>query len=75
MFLWAQCGGIFFGMSKALKKAELAGDEAGVPGRRPELHELSPEAKRWRAENAEAAKAWAEWVEKNGLPLEEYRMF
>ena len=62
-------------MSKVLKKADFVADEADVPGRRPELHELSPEAKRWRDENAEAAKAWAEWVEKNGLPLEEYRMF
>ncbi len=62
-------------MSKALKKPEAVPDAADVPGRKPELHELSPEAKRWRTENAEAAKAWADWVEKNGLPLEEYRMF
>ncbi len=29
----------------------------------------------WLAENREALVAWGEWVEKNGLPLEEYRMF
>lgn len=23
----------------------------------------------------EAMKAWGEWIEKNGLPLEKYRMF
>jgi post-segregation antitoxin (ccd killing protein) len=62
-------------MSKALKKAEPGVTETAVVGRRPELHELSPEAKQWRADNAEAARAWAEWIEKNGLPLEEYRMF
>ncbi|WP_281993444.1 type II toxin-antitoxin system CcdA family antitoxin [Sulfitobacter geojensis] len=29
----------------------------------------------WLAENRESMEAWGEWVEKNGLPLEEYRMF
>ncbi len=29
----------------------------------------------WQRENADAIKAWNEWVEKNGLPLEKYRMF
>ncbi len=32
-------------------------------------------AQKWAAENAEAARAWAEWVEKRGLPLEQYRQF
>ncbi|KHA54026.1 MAG: type II toxin-antitoxin system CcdA family antitoxin [Sulfitobacter geojensis] len=29
----------------------------------------------WLAENRDSMEAWGEWVEKNGLPLEEYRMF
>ncbi|GAA6177847.1 type II toxin-antitoxin system CcdA family antitoxin [Sulfitobacter pacificus] len=29
----------------------------------------------WLAENRASMEAWDEWVEKNGLPLEEYRMF
>ena len=29
----------------------------------------------WKRENAEAIKSSNEWVEKNGLPLEKYRMF
>lgn len=29
----------------------------------------------WLTENRASMKAWDEWVEKNGLPLEEYRMF
>ena len=29
----------------------------------------------WRRENGEAMRAWNEWVEKNGLPLAEYRQF
>lgn len=29
----------------------------------------------WLEENREALIAWGEWVEKNGLPLEEFRMF
>lgn len=42
----------------------------------PERREqMSEEAKRWREENADAIKAWNEWVEKNGLPLAKYRMF
>ncbi len=62
-------------MSKALMKTSLEDEEAARLGRKAELHELSPEAKQWRAENADAAKTWVEWIEKNGLPLEEYRMF
>ena len=37
--------------------------------------QLSDEARKWLEENAEAAKSWAKWVEENGLPLEEYRLF
>lgn len=29
----------------------------------------------WLTENRTSMEAWDEWVEKNGLPLEEYRMF
>ena len=29
----------------------------------------------WKLENAEAIKSWNKWVEKNGIPLEEYRQF
>ncbi|GLQ29292.1 type II toxin-antitoxin system CcdA family antitoxin [Sulfitobacter pacificus] len=29
----------------------------------------------WLTENRASMEAWDEWVEKNGLPLEEYRMF
>lgn len=44
--------------------------------RPPEQREqISEEGKRWREENAEAIKAWNEWVEKSGLPLAKYRMF
>jgi antitoxin CcdA len=31
--------------------------------------------RRWLEENAEAIRSSNEWVEKNGLPLEKYRMF
>ena len=31
--------------------------------------------RQWREDNAEAIGEWNEWVEKNGLPLAEYRMF
>jgi antitoxin CcdA len=30
---------------------------------------------RWIEENLEAAEAWNAWTEKNGLPLERYRLF
>jgi antitoxin CcdA len=33
------------------------------------------EGRRWAQENAEFIKNTNEWVEKNGLPLAEYRMF
>jgi hypothetical protein len=37
---------------------------------RPETrHVISEEGRKWQQENAEAARAWAEWVEKNGVPL------
>ncbi|MGJ8628509.1 MAG: type II toxin-antitoxin system CcdA family antitoxin [Sulfitobacter sp.] len=29
----------------------------------------------WIEENRESMAAWGKWVEKNGLPLEKYRMF
>ncbi len=32
-------------------------------------------AAQWKKENAEAIKSSNAWVEKNGLPLEKYRMF
>ena len=62
-------------MTKAQKKNDLILGDSAASGRPVRLNDLSPEAKRWRAENAEAAKAWTEWVEKNGGPLEDYRMF
>lgn len=30
---------------------------------------------RWLAENRAALEAWNEWVERNGLPYEEFRPF
>jgi hypothetical protein len=36
---------------------------------------ISEEGRKWQEENAEAIKAWREWVEKNGLPLAKYRQF
>lgn len=30
---------------------------------------ISDEGRTWQEENAEAARAWAEWIEKNGVPL------
>lgn len=32
-------------------------------------------AEAWLAENRDAIEEWNEWVAKNGLPLEKYRMF
>ena len=29
----------------------------------------------WRKENREALEGWNRWVDKNGLPLENYRLF
>ena len=29
----------------------------------------------WVEENRESMEAWGRWAEKNGLPLEKYRMF
>lgn len=40
-----------------------------------ERNVLSEPGKRWLEENAEAARAWSEWVEKNGVPLAQYRKF
>lgn len=37
--------------------------------------QLSDEAKKWLAENAEAAKQWAKWADEHELPLAEHRMF
>ena len=36
---------------------------------------ISERGRKWLEENAEAIKSINEWVEKNGLPLEKYRMF
>lgn len=62
-------------MSKALTKTEWVDAEAEKLGRKAELHELTADARRWRAENEEAAKTWVDWIEKHGLPLADYRMF
>jgi antitoxin CcdA len=32
-------------------------------------------ARRWNEEHREVFEAWTRWVEENGLPLEEHRMF
>jgi len=48
-------------------------DRADAPVRRP--GNISPEGRKWLEENSEAIKSINEWVEKNGLPLEKYRMF
>ena len=37
--------------------------------------DISDAGRKWREENAEAAKDWEVWVENNGLPLEQYRQF
>jgi antitoxin CcdA len=36
---------------------------------------VSEEGRRWAQENAEFIKNTNDWVERNGLPLAEYRMF
>ena len=33
------------------------------------------QGRRWQEENREALDGWKRWVEKNGLPLEKYRLF
>jgi hypothetical protein len=40
-----------------------------------ERDRISDEGRKLAEENAEAAKSWREWVEKNGLPLATYRPF
>ena len=32
-------------------------------------------ARRWNEEHREVFVAWERWVEENGLPLDEYRLF
>lgn len=54
------------------KKPELPQDQP-ASARRPAS--ISAEGRKWLEENAEAIKSINEWVEKNGLPLEKYRMF
>lgn len=44
--------------------------EAGL---REAVRQAKSEA--WKKENAEALESWNDWVEKNGIPLEEYRQF
>jgi hypothetical protein len=40
-----------------------------------ERDRVTDEMRRWQEENAEAIKAWNEYIDKNGLPLEKYRQF
>jgi hypothetical protein len=49
--------------------------DAGSDATRRPPQELTPAAKQWLEENAEAIKSINEWVEKHGLPLEKYRLF
>jgi antitoxin CcdA len=46
---------------------------AAEAGLRKAVRKAKGEA--WLRENAEALESWNEWVAKNGLPLEKYRMF
>jgi hypothetical protein len=43
--------------------------------RRPRPSRMAAEdVKRWQEENAEAIRSINDWVEKNGLPLDPYRV-
>lgn len=46
---------------------------AAEAGLREAVRKAKGEA--WLRENAAALESWNEWVAKNGLPLEKYRMF
>ena len=46
---------------------------AAEAGLREAVRKAKGEA--WLRENAGAIESWNEWVAKNGLPLEKYRMF
>lgn len=62
--------------SNLLKDAKALGvniSRAAEEGLNDAVRKAKGEA--WKRENAESLKAWNEWVEKNGLPLEKYRMF
>jgi hypothetical protein len=63
--------------------AQISKNEPDVDKRREERRrpwekspqEISEEARKWQEENAHAIRSWNDWVEKNGLPLAEYRQF
>lgn len=45
-------------------------DDKGRFWQPPEKRNVISEAgRKWQEENAEAAAAWAKWVEENGVPL------
>lgn len=59
-----------------LKDAKALGvnvSQAAEKGLDAEVRKAKGEA--WQRENAQAMEDWNEWIKKNGLPLEKYRMF
>lgn len=58
-------------MTKSEKSVE---PESPLANARARLS-ISDQGRKWLEENSEAIKSINEWVEKNGLPLEKYRMF
>ena len=47
-----------------------ANEEKGRFWQPPEKRNvISEEGRKWQEENAEAAAAWAKWIEENGVPL------
>jgi post-segregation antitoxin (ccd killing protein) len=57
--------------AKTIEADKASVDNATVAAR----PRISEQGRKWLEENAEAIKSINEWVEKNGLPLEKYRMF
>ena len=46
-----------------------------LPLKRYERHVLTDLDRQWQKDNAELIKGWNDWVDKNGLPLDKYRVF
>ena len=50
-------------------KPDALDDKRGLWQPPEKRNTISEEGRKWQEENAEAAAAWAKWVEEHGVPL------
>lgn len=59
----------------AADAVELGLDPKGCDAAQIDRMVREERGRRWKEDNREALESWNRWIEKNGLPLEKYRVW